>query len=149
MKIAFGTDHAAAEFREKLVGHLKSKGYEIIDYGCSSSKSCDYPDFASRVARAVSEGLADRGVLSCGTGIGMAIVANKFKGVRAAVVHDAFTAEVSRSHNDSNILCLGARVLKPEEMIKLMDIWFSTEAEGGRHERRVKKIEEIEKDAFA
>ena len=148
MKVAFGSDHAAAELRGKIIEHLKAGGHRVEDYGCRTAESCDYPDFASRVARAVSEGSCDRGVLICGTGIGMSIVANKFKGVRAAVVHDEFTAEVSRSHNDSNVLCLGPRVLSGEKIMKLVDIWFGTEREGGRHERRVQKIRKIEEDNF-
>jgi len=148
MKIAYGTDHAASGIRKEIIGHLKSKGHEVIDCGCASGGSSDYPDFASKVARAVSEGTADRGILSCGTGIGMSITANKFKGVRAAVVHDEYTARMSRNHNDSNVLCMGARVLSADEMIKLIDIWLSLEAEGGRHERRVQKIKEIERENF-
>ena len=148
MKVAFGTDHAAGELRDKIIEHLKANGHEVEDFGCASAESCDYPDFASRVGRAVSEGRAERGVLICGTGIGMSIVANKFKGVRAAVVHDEFTVEVSRSHNDSNVLCMGPRVLPAETIMKLMDMWFATQAEGGRHARRVEKIKKIEEDNF-
>jgi ribose 5-phosphate isomerase B len=146
MKIAYGTDHAAAGVREKIIEHLKSKGHEVIDYGSDSADSCDYPDFASQVARAVSEGTVERGILSCGTGIGMSITANKFKGVRAAVVHDEYTATVSRSHNDANVLCIGARVLSAEQMIAFIDIWLTLNSEGGRHERRVQKIAEIENE---
>jgi len=148
MKVAFGTDHAAGGLRDKIIEHLKAGDHEVEDFGCASAESCDYPDFASPVARAVSEGRADRGVLICGTGIGMSIVANKFKGVRAAVIHDEFTAEVSRSHNDSNVLCMGPRVLGAEMLMKLLDIWFATDAEGGRHARRVEKIKRIEEETF-
>jgi ribose 5-phosphate isomerase B len=148
MKIAYGTDHAAADIRSEIIEHIRKKGHEVVDYGSASPESCDYPDFASQVAQAVSEGKAEKGILSCGTGIGMGIVANKFKGVRAAVVHNEYTAVMSRNHNDANVLCMGARILDLEAMKKIIDVWLELEPEGGRHQRRVQKIREIEKENF-
>ncbi|MFW5798848.1 MAG: ribose 5-phosphate isomerase B [Planctomycetota bacterium] len=137
MKIALGADHAGYDAKQSLLEHLRDAGHEVVDYGTHSHESTDYPLQAARVARSVSAGKVDRGVLVCGTGIGMSITANRFRGVRAAVVHDTFTAEVARSHNDANVLCLGSRVLGQEKMNRLVDIFLSTDFEGGRHARRV------------
>ncbi|MBI4564490.1 MAG: ribose 5-phosphate isomerase B [Planctomycetes bacterium] len=144
MRVAIGADHAGFEDKRRLAEVLSSWGHDVEDVGTFSSESCDYPDFAERVARAVVDQRAERGVLVCGTGIGMSIVANKFKGVRAAVVTDAFTAEVSRGHNDANILCMGARVTPLSDMERLLRIFLETAFEGGRHARRVEKINKLE-----
>ena len=144
MKIILGGDHASPVMKEKIGETLRAMGHEVEDVGASSEESCDYPDFAEKVAETVSAGRADRGVLICGAGIGMSMVANKFPGVRAAVVHDLFTAEVSRTHNDANVLCLGARVVSDDEAIAIVKKWMSLDAEGGRHARRVGKIKAIE-----
>jgi len=130
--------------KAKVIAKLRELGHNVDNVGTQSEESVDYPDFAAEVARAVSEGTAERGVLICGAGIGMSIVANKFPRVRAAVVHDLFTAEVSRTHNDSNVLCMGARVLSDDEAVAIVERWMSLEAEGGRHARRVGKITGIE-----
>lgn len=144
MKIILGGDHASPAMKKKIGEALRASGHEVEDVGAFSDESCDYPDYAEKVAEAVSAGRADRGVLICGTGIGMSLAANKFPGVRAAVVHDLFTAEVSRTHNDANVLCMGARVLEDDEAVAIVEKWMSLEAEGGRHARRVGKITRIE-----
>ena len=139
-----GGDHASPGMKARVIAKLRELGHDVDDVGTQSDQSVDYPDFAAEVARAVSEGAAERGVLICGTGIGMSMAANKFPGVRAAVVHDLFTAEVSRTHNDANVLCMGARVLEDDEAVAIVEKWMSLEAEGGRHARRVGKITRIE-----
>jgi ribose 5-phosphate isomerase B len=145
MKIAVGSDHAGFEAKEKLRLHLAKLGHEVLDAGTKSLESCDYPDFAVAVARAVASREAERGVLVCGSGIGMSIAANKVAGVRAAVVTDELAAEMCRRHNDANVLCLGARVTPAERMASLAEIFLKTAFEGGRHERRVAKISDAEK----
>ena len=148
MKIAIASDHGGCELKEKIVELLKEKGLEVIDYGVDNPESVDYPDYGIKVANAVSKGIAERGILSCGTGIGMSIVANKFPDVRAALCYDMFTARMSRLHNDANILVLGGRVLDKEVALMMVDIWLRTGFEGGRHQRRLDKISEIEKGLF-
>ena len=144
MNVMIGGDHASPAMKKKIGDALRALGHEVGDVGAFSDESCDYPDFAEKVAEAISFGRADRGVLICGTGIGMSLAANKFLGVRAAVVHDLFTAEVSRTHNDANVLCLGARVLTDDQAVAIVTLWMSLDAEGGRHARRVGKIRAIE-----
>ena len=144
MKIAVGGDHASTKLKPRIVQELQSMGHDVDDVGAFSEESVDYPDFAAKVARRLSEGKIDRGVLICGTGIGMSIAANKFPRVRAAVVHDLFTAEVSRTHNNANVLCLGGRVLSEEEAVAIVRRWMECAAEEGRHKRRVGKIKAIE-----
>ena len=142
MKIAVGSDHAGYELKEILVKHLKDRGYETDDAGTYSTESCDYPDYAKKVAEKIISGEAKTGLLVCGTGIGMSIAANKVKGIRAAVLSDEFSAEATRSHNDANILCLGARVVDEEKAIKLLDIFLDTPfSEGENHKRRISKLE--------
>ena len=148
MKIAIASDHGGCELKEKIVELLKEKGLEVIDYGVDNPESVDYPDYGIKVANAVSKGIAERGILSCGTGIGMSIVANKFPDVRAALCYDMFTARMSRLHNDANILVLGGRVLDKEIALMMVDVWLRTGFEGGRHQRRLDKISEIEKGLF-
>ncbi len=161
MKVAIGCDHGGLELKEGIVALLGSQGAEIIDMGtggdcCSADGkpaaagrpvSVDYPDYGAKVAGAVSAGEVDKGILVCGTGIGMSIVANKFPGVRAALCHDAFTARMSRMHNDANILAIGGRVTGREVALDMVNIWLSTPFEGGRHQRRLDKISDIEKSA--
>ncbi|MCC6543930.1 MAG: ribose 5-phosphate isomerase B [Nitrospirae bacterium] len=148
MKIAIASDHGGCSLKEKIVELLKEKGLEVTDYGVDNPESVDYPDYGIKVADAVSKGVAERGILSCGTGIGMSIVANKFPGVRAALCHDLFTARMSRLHNDANILVLGGRVLDMEVALLMVGAWLTTDFEGGRHQRRLDKISEIEKGIF-
>lgn len=138
--IAIGADHAGYEFKEKIKILLKEIGLQYKDYGTSSSESTDYPDYAHAVSRAVSSGETARGILVCGTGIGMSIVANKHPGVRAAVCESVAAARLARQHNDANILALGARITPWETAEEIIKIFFTTEFEGGRHQRRIEKI---------
>jgi ribose 5-phosphate isomerase B len=144
MRIAIASDHRGYHLKEKLAAVLRTKGYEIFDEGTSATEAVDYPDFAALVAKKVSEKKVDRGILLCGTGIGMAVTANKFPGVRAAPCTDEVSAEISRRHNDLNVLCLSADMLSPRVAERMVEIWIETEFEGGRHSRRIEKIEEIE-----
>ncbi len=144
MKIAIGSDHAGFEAKERLREELRRAGHEILDMGTSGLESCDYPDFALGVARAVADRKSDRGILICGTGIGMAMTANRIRGVRAALCTDEFTAEMSRRHNDANVLCLGARVVAADKIAVLAELFLRTAFEGGRHERRIRKIDEAD-----
>jgi ribose 5-phosphate isomerase B len=146
MKIAVGSDHRGFEAKKRIVSLLQQLGHEVQDMGTTSNDSVDYPDFAFQVARAVGEKRVDRGILICGTGIGMCIAANKVHGVRAAPCHDSITAEMSRRHNDANILCLSADLLGDELIDRMVRIWLETEFEAGRHARRVEKIEHFEKN---
>ena len=141
--IAVGSDHAGYELKNQLMEHLKNRGYEVKDYGTYSEASCDYPDYAKQVANAVASGEAEKGLLVCGTGIGMSIAANKVKGIRAAVLSDEFSAEATRSHNDANILCLGARVVDYPKAEKLLDIFLDTPFSAEeKHIRIISKLED-------
>lgn len=144
MKIAVGSDHRGFEVKRRIVPLLQQLGHEVLDMGPQNSQSVDYPDFALQVAQAVGSKLVDRGILVCGTGIGMCIAANKVRGVRAAPCHDSITAEMSRRHNDANILCLSADLLGDELIDHMIRIWLQTEFEGARHARRVDKITRFE-----
>jgi ribose 5-phosphate isomerase B len=146
MKVAIASDHRGYQLKEKVIALLKSKGHVVVDDGPSSDEAVDYPDFAALVARKVSAGEVDRGILICGTGIGMAISANKFPGIRAAACTDEVTAELSRRHNDLNVLCLSGDLLSPRVIERLVEVWIATEFEGGRHERRVAKIGQLEQE---
>jgi ribose 5-phosphate isomerase B len=145
MKIAIGSDHAGFELKEIISQLLKEMGHEVIDMGTASNSSVDYPDFAETVSKAVSEGSVDRGILICGTGIGMSIVANKFKNVRAALCNDLFTAKMSRLHNDANVLAIGGRIVGKDLAKEIVNIWINTPFEGGRHLKRLEKITLIER----
>ncbi|WP_340696010.1 ribose 5-phosphate isomerase B [Hydrogenobacter thermophilus] len=146
MKIAIGSDHAGYLLKEKIKEFLISRSYQVIDFGTTSAESTDYPIFAREVALAVQRGEAQQGILICGTGIGMCITANKFKGVYAALCTDEYMARVSRQHNNANILCLGSRVLGEALAISIVDAWLNADFEGGRHERRVDLIKKMEED---
>ena len=141
MRIAITSDHAGIEIKKLLSGHAKSLGHEVTDLGPYTPDSVDYPDFAHLVANSISKGETEWGVLICGTGIGMCMAANRHKGVRAALCHDAFTAEMARTHNDANVLCLGARVTGPGVALQILEIFLATPFAGDRHQRRVAKIE--------
>ena len=145
MKISLGADHRGEASIKLLADRLTSLGHEVFVQSDCQGTTCDYPERAYGVARQVADGTADRGILICGTGIGMSIAANKIAGARAAVVHDELTAQLSRSHNDANILCLSADLLGHRLIEKITDIWLATPFEGGRHARRVNKISAIEK----
>jgi len=144
MKIMLGADHRGEASIKLLADRLKMLGHEVTVQSDCQGNTCDYPERAYGVARGIADGQAERGVLICGTGIGMSIAANKIKGVRAAVVHDELTAQLSRSHNDANILCLSADLLGQRLIEKITEIWLSTPFEGGRHARRIRKIGAIE-----
>lgn len=144
-EIAIASDHAGLELKEKIIKYIKRLDKRVCDHGTHNRDSVDYPDYGIPVAQGVSEGKNLRGILICGSGIGMSIVANKFPGVRAALCFDGFSAKVSRLHNDSNILVLGERVLDEKTALEIVRIWLTTGFEGGRHSRRIEKIREIEK----
>ena len=146
MKIALGADHAGYQLKEKIKQHLQEQKIETQDEGTASADSVDYPDFARRVAHDVIQRRADLGILVCGSGIGMAISANKVPGVRAANVSSEYEAQMSREHNNANVLALGSRILSEDLVFRIIDKWLSTSFAGGRHERRVEKIAEIEKE---
>jgi|SRR5882672_4058341 len=149
MKIALGADHAGYELKDKIKQHLQERGLDVCDEGTSSAESVDYPDYARTVAHDVSEGRANLGILVCGSGIGMAITANKVDGIRAANVSTEYEAQMSREHNNANVLALGARVIGRDEAFRIVDTWLATQFAGGRHERRVEKIMAIEKEEDA
>ena len=144
MKIAIGSDHRGYDVKRRISSLVEQMGHEVLDIGPDSNESVDYPDFAFQVASAVAEGRVDRGILVCGTGIGMCIAANKVKGVRAAPCHDSITVEMSRRHNDANVLCLSADLLGEELIDRMVRLWLETDFEGGRHGRRVDKITRFE-----
>lgn len=144
MKIAIGADHAGYKLKMKVKVLLESLNYEVMDFGTDSEKSVDYPDFAVKVARSVSSKECEFGILFCGTGIGMAIAANKIPGIRAAVCHNEYTTEMSRWHNDANVFCAGARVLEYKDVEKLILLWLKTPFEGNRHKIRVEKINKLD-----
>ena len=144
MKIAIGCDHGGLEHKNAILEHLKSRGFEVEDFGIYEQVSVDYPDIAIKVANAIKEGVCQRGILVCGTGIGMSLAANKVKGIRAAVCSEHFSAKYTRLHNDSNILCLGGRVIGIGTALELTDLFVDTEFEGGRHATRIGKITAIE-----
>jgi ribose 5-phosphate isomerase B len=147
MRVVVGSDHAGLELKNLIVDHLRSAGHEVIDVGTESADSVDYPDYGVAVGRAVIEnqsaGEATFGVAVCGSGIGIGIAANKVAGVRAATVHDITSARLSRQHNDANVVCLGERLIGPQVALDAVDVFLGTEAEGGRHARRVAKIDAI------
>ena len=141
--IAIGCDHGGYALKQEILQHLEERGLETKDFGCDSEASCDYPAYAGAVAKAVAAGEAEKGILICGTGIGMSVAANKVRGIRAAAVSDCFTAEATRLHNDANVLCLGGRTLGPGLALKIVDIFLDTPFSGEeRHKRRLAQIED-------
>ena len=146
MKLAIGCDHGGFELKEEILKFLKTiANIQVSDFGPAGKESVDYPDFGRKVSEAVSKGSVDRGILVCGTGIGMSIVANRYPNVRAALCHDHFTAQVSREHNDANVLCMGERVIGKGVALEIVKTWLDTEFAGGRHQKRLDKIQDIEK----
>lgn len=144
MKVGVASDHRGVRVKGQILSQISELGHLGLDFGPEDSKSVDYPDYAFRVAEAVSTGRVDRGILICGTGMGMCIAANKFCGVRAVTCHDDVTAEYSRRHNNANVMCLSADMLGDRLLDRIVDIWLRTEFEGGRHQRRLEKITEFE-----
>ena len=142
--IAIGSDHAGYSLKERLKTWLAADGHRVIDHGTHSTESVDYPDYAAAVAESVGSGEAERGVLVCGSGVGMAMAANKVAGVRAVAAQDADVARLSRQHNDANVLTLGARLTAPGRALELVQTWLATPFEGGRHERRVDKLARLD-----
>ena len=140
-KIAIASDHGGYEYKKILVPYLKEKGYQVFDLGTNSDESCDYPIYASKVCDEILNGCCELGILICGTGIGMSIAANRNKGIRASVVSDVFSAKMTRMHNNSNVLCLGARVLGIGLVKELVDIWLETEYIGSYHEKRIQMLD--------
>lgn len=145
MKIAIGSDHGGFHLKEQLKNYLELKGVEVEDFGTFSEESVDYPDIAAKVGAAVAAGTPERGILICGTGIGISIAANKIHGIRAALCADAFSARMSREHNNANILCLGERTIGVGHAEVIVDNWLNSQFLGGRHERRVNKIMELDR----
>ncbi|RME41512.1 MAG: ribose 5-phosphate isomerase B [Deltaproteobacteria bacterium] len=143
--IVVGSDHGGLALKNAIIDYLRERDCEVLDIGTQDDRSVDYPDFGVRVAEKVSRGEAEKGILVCGTGIGMSIVANKFPGVRAALVTDEFTARMAKEHNNANILVMGGRVLNPDQATVMVGIWLDSTFEAGRHQRRLDKIAEIEK----
>ena len=144
MKIAMGNDPSAVELKNEIKAYLEGKGYEVVNFGTDSLESCDYPVYGEKVGRAVVAGEADLGILICGTGVGISLAANKVKGVRACVCSEPYSAKLSRMHNNTNVLAFGARVVGSELAKMIVDEWLGAEFEGGRHQRRVDMMMEIE-----
>ncbi|HIX47368.1 MAG TPA: ribose 5-phosphate isomerase B [Candidatus Borkfalkia faecigallinarum] len=148
MKIAVACDHGGLQLKRALVRYLTSKGHEVIDFGTDTEESCDYPDYALPAAEAVAAGRCERGILVCGTGIGVSLVANKVPGIRCAHCHDTYSAKYTRLHNDANMLAFGQRVIGEGLMEEIVDVFLSTDFEGGRHQRRLDKLAAIEAKYF-
>jgi RpiB/LacA/LacB family sugar-phosphate isomerase len=145
MKIAIGSDHAGFDLKKKLILSFKKNKIEYFDFGCYTEERVDYPEFAVKVARAVAQGKFDRGILICGTGLGVSITANKISGIRAALCCTEYMAEMARKHNDANILALGGRTTVPRKALKILHVFLNTDFEGGRHGARVQKIHSLTK----
>ena len=146
--LAIGCDHAGYELKQEIIKHLEEKGIEYKDFGCYSEEAVDYPVYGLKVAEAIASGECDAGVLMCGTGIGISISANKVKGIRAAVTTNTFMAEMTKRHNNANIIALGGRVVTPDEAKEIVKAWYTAEYEGGRHQRRLDMIADIEAKYF-
>ncbi len=149
MKIAIASDHRGIAVKKRILRQLADMGQEGVDLGPAAPESVDYPDYAAKVANAITHHEVDRGILICGSGIGMSIAANRFPGVRAALCHDEFNAEICRRHNDANVMCLSADLLTEQLVSRMVDIWVKTQFEGGRHSRRLEKLEEYASKAAA
>ena len=143
--LAIGSDHGGFELKEHIINHLKEKGVEIKDFGCYDENSVDYPDIAETVCKSINSGECENGILVCGTGIGISIAANKIDGIRAAHCHDVYSAEMTKRHNNANVICMGGRVVGRELAFMIVDAWLDAEFEGGRHQTRIDKIHALEK----
>ena len=143
--LAIGSDHGGFELKEHIKKYLDEKGVEYKDFGCYDEKSVDYPDIAEVVCKSINDGESENGILVCGTGIGISIAANKIDGIRAAHCHDVYSAEMTKRHNNSNVICMGGRVIGRELAFKIIDAWLGAEFEGGRHQTRIDKIHALER----
>ncbi|MBI4832248.1 MAG: ribose 5-phosphate isomerase B [Candidatus Lindowbacteria bacterium] len=141
MKLGIASDHAGFELKERIKGELESEGHSVEDFGCYNSESCDYPEFAQKLCKALLANILERGILVCGTGLGMSYAANRHKGIRAALCLNTYMAEMSRSHNDANVLVLGSRITDSDAARSILRVWMETPFEGGRHLRRIRKID--------
>ena len=141
MKIALAADHGGFEMKNKIAQYLKSKNFDVVDLGTNSADSVDYPDFAQKVVQKLLKGEADLGILVCGTGIGISIAANRHKGIRAALLYDDYVAKVAKEHNNANVLCFGGRTMNIDDVLKRIDIFLDAKYEGGRHDRRLCKLD--------
>ena len=146
MKIAIGCDHGALDLKNKIIAHLTAKGYEVVNFGTDTLDSCDYPDFAGPAAKAVASGECDKGIVLCTTGIGVSITANKVKGIRCALLSDVMSARMTRQHNDTNMMAIGAAVVGQMLALEIIDTWLGTDYEGGRHQRRIDKMMALENE---
>lgn len=144
MKLSLGCDHGALALKERVKAHLLARGFEVVDFGTNSAESCDYPDFARPAAEAVANGQCERGIVLCTTGIGVSITANKVRGIRCALLSDLMSARLTRQHNDTNMMALGAGVVGEKLALEIVDTWLDTDFEGGRHQRRIDKMMAIE-----
>ena len=145
MKLALACDHGGFKLKETVKKHLEEKGYEVVDFGTYNEESCDYPDYESKAAFAVAKKECEKGIVICGTGIGVSIVANKVHGIRCALVHDVFSAKATRQHNDTNMMAMGARVIGEGLALEIVDAWLNASYEGGRHDLRIEKMMALEK----
>ena len=148
MKIALACDHGGLRFKNLLAEYLRKTGHDVVDFGTNTEESCDYPDFVLPAAEAVASGACERGIVVCSTGVGVSIVANKVKGIRCAHCHDTYSAKYTRLHNDANMIAFGQKIIGEGVLLELVDVFLSTEFEGGRHQRRVDKIKAIEEKYF-
>ena len=146
MKISVACDHGALDLKNKVIAHLTAKGYEMVNFGTDTLDSCDYPDYAAPAAKAVASGECDKGIVLCTTGIGVSITANKIDGVRCALLSDLMTAEMTRQHNDTNMMAIGAAVVGQMLALEIIDTWLGAEYEGGRHQRRIDKMMALENE---
>lgn len=146
MKIAVACDHGGLRLKNVLAEEMIKQGYEVVDFGTYTDDSCDYPDFAAKAAKAVANGECEKGVVVCGTGIGISISCNKVKGIRCALVHDVFSAKATRAHNDTNMLAMGQRVIGEGLALEILNAWLNTEYEGGRHDLRIEKMMSLENE---
>jgi len=144
VKIAVACDHGGYRLKNVLIQEMKNQGYEVVDFGTYNEDSCDYPDYAVKAARAVASGDCEKGVVVCGTGIGVSITCNKVHGIRCALCHDVFSAKATRAHNDANMLAMGQRVIGEGLAVEILNAWLNTEFEGGRHVQRIEKMMNIE-----
>ena len=146
MKISIGCDHGALDLKNKVVAHLEKNGHEVVDFGTHTAASCDYPDFCAAAAKAVAEGHCEKGIVLCTTGIGASIAANKVNGIRCALLHDTWSAKMTRLHNDTNVMAIGAGVVGENLALEIVDVWVGTEfSHDERHQRRINKVMALEK----